>query len=86
MFKTLGINYVNKYFNTSALLGLLWDKKSSQNALVVRKIASQELAGSIGISLVLLRLAAAGDRLAAVKLGICKQPAAPCVEEISFVV
>lgn len=34
MFKTLRINYVNKYFNTSALLGLLWDKKSSQNALV----------------------------------------------------
>lgn len=34
MFKPLRINYVNKYFNTSALLGLLWDKKSSQNALV----------------------------------------------------
>lgn len=34
MLKTLRIDYVQVFINTSALLGLLWDKKSSQNALV----------------------------------------------------
>lgn len=92
MLKTLRIDYVQVFINTSALLGLLWDKKSSQNALVfcgVEKLPARSWQRASLSPLCPLQLAAAGGQpagKAAVKLDVCKQPAAPCVREISFLV